>query len=335
MASHRYVQQVAVPASPAGTLLGGVPGLRAVAPPRTGATEPARRGPAWLLLIAGLALALGAVAGGLPTTTAGATKMLDAFAPHLTPESLARLDGDVDAIARFGAATRAESAAGHLARAPRTADYASGSGAVESNARELLASARAAKPDVDALAGIRGLGTLPQLLLLLGIVLAVAGAVLVRSRSASPRRWATAAAAVCAVVLLVHPFASGLVGGAGSAGRVIDRFAPIMTEQQVVRLQHDFLSLVGAVGEIDRGTAVRRTPEIRAFTASWQTVSSDLASLTGAINDNLPDYRRLASTNAAVPTPGGTFAVLPWAELTLGVAVAGVIAAGTRRKALP
>ncbi|CAM3274969.1 hypothetical protein [Tsukamurella hominis] len=332
MASHRYVQQVAAPGAAA--LLGGVPRLRAVAPPRTAAVPTGRRWPAWFLLIAGIALALGSVAGGLPTTTAGATKMLDAFAPHLTDESLARLDGDVEAIARFGAAARAEAAAGRLAAAPRTVDYADRSADVEANAREQLSSARAAKPDVDALARIRGLSTLPQLLLLVGIALAVAGAVLLRSRSAPPRRWATAASALCAVALVVHPFASGLVAGAPSAGRVVDRFAPIMTEQQVVRLQRDFLALVGAVGEIDRGTTVRRTPEIRAFTASWQTVSSDLASLTGAINDNLPDYRRLASTNAALPVPGGTFAALPWAELVLGLAVGGAVL-GTRRKALP
>ncbi len=283
-------------------------------------------------MFAGIAVALGSVAGGLPTTTAGATKMLDAFAPHLTPESMDRLDGDVEAIARFGAATRSEAAAGRLAGAPRTADYASRSTDVEANARELLASARAAKPDVDALARIRGLSTVPQLLLLVGIALAVAGAVLLRSRSVAPRRWATAAAALCAVALVVHPFASGLADGAGSASRVVDRFAPIMTEQQVVRLQHDFLALVGAVGEIDRGATVRRTPEFRAFTASWQTVSSDLASLTGAINDNIPEYRRLAAANAALPVPGGTFAALPWAELVLGTAVAGALLA-TRRKA--
>lgn len=258
--------------------------------------------------------------------------MLDAFAPHLTAESLDRLDGDVDAIARFGAATRAEAAAGRLAAAPRTVQYAGRSADVEANARDLLASARAARPDVDALARIHGLGTLPQLLLLVGVVLAVAGAVLLRARSAPARRWATAAALLCAIALVVHPLASGLVDGAGSAGRVVDRFAPIMTEQQVVRLQHDFLALVGTVGEIDRGAAVRRTPEIRAFTASWQTVSSDLASLTGAINDNLPEYRRLASANAALPVPGGTVAALPWAELVLGAAVAGALL-GTRRKA--
>lgn len=332
MASHRYVQQVA--ASGATALLGGVPRLRAVALPRTAAAPAARRWPAWFLLVAGIALALGSVAGGLPTTTAGATKMLDAFAPHLTAESLDRLDGDVDAIARFGAATRAEAASGRLAAAPRTVDYANRSAEIESNARELLASARAAKPDVDALARIRGLGTLPQLLLLIGIVLAVAGAVLLRARSAPPRRWAIAAASLCAVALVVHPFASGLADGAPSAGRVVDRFAPIMTEQQVVRLQHDFLALVGAVGEIDRGATVRRTPDIRAFTGSWQTVSSDLASLTGAINDNLPEYRRLASANAALPVPGGTFAALPWAELALGAAVAGALL-GARRKVLP
>ncbi|KXP05525.1 hypothetical protein HWD35_04235 [Tsukamurella tyrosinosolvens] len=331
MASHRYVQQVAAPGATA--LLGGVPRLRAVALPRTAAAPAARRWPAWFLLVAGIALALGSVAGGLPTTTAGATKMLDAFAPHLTAESLDRLDGDVDAIARFGAATRAEAASGRLAAAPRTVDYANRSADVEANARELLSSARAAKPDVDALARIRGLGTLPQLLLLIGIVLAVAGAVLLRARSAPPRRWAIAAASLCAVALVVHPFASGLVDGAPSAGRVVDRFAPIMTEQQVVRLQHDFLALVGAVGEIDRGATVRRTPEIRAFTGSWQTVSSDLASLTGAINDNLPEYRRLASANAALPVPGGTFAALPWAELALGAAVAGALL-GARRKVL-
>lgn len=316
----------------AAALLGGVPRLRAVAPPRTSAPSPARRWPAWLFVITGLALALGAIAGGLPKTTAGAAKMLDAFAPHVSSESLARLDGDIAAVGRFGAATRAEAAAGRLAAAPRTAEFAGRSQEIEANARDLLSSARTAKPDVDALARIRGLSTLPQLLLVVGVALAISGAVLLRTRAGGPRRWATAAALACAVTLVVHPFASGLASNADSAGRVIDRFAPIMTQQQVVRLQHDFLSLVGAVGEIDRGTAVRRTPEIREFTASWQTVSSDLASLTGAINDNLPDHQRLASTNATVPVPGGTFAVLPWAELTLGVAVAGA-ALGLRRKA--
>ncbi|WP_139061854.1 hypothetical protein [Tsukamurella pulmonis] len=334
MAPHRHLQQVAAPAGATVSLFGGVPRLRPVAPPWTAAPPRPRRWPGWFLLVAGLALALGAVAGGLPTTAAGATKMLDAFAPHLAPQALERLDGDVDAIARFGAATRAEAAAGRLAAAPRTAAYARRSAEIDANAHDLLSRARAAQPDVAALEGIRGLATLPPLLLLTGIALALAGAVLLRARTAAPRRGAVAGAVVCAVVLLVHPFAAGLVDGASSASRVVDRFEPIMTQQRVVGLQHDFLALVGAVGEIDRGTAVRRTPEIAAFTASWQTVSSDLASLTGAINDNLTDYRRLATTNAAIPTPGGTFAALPWAELALGLAVAGAVL-GTRRKARP
>lgn len=317
-----------------GALLGGVPRLRAVAPPRTAAVASPRRWPALLLILIGVGLAAASIAGGLPKTTAGATKLLDAFGPQLTTESLARLDGDVDAVARFGAATRSEAAAGRLAGAPRTAEFARRSPAIEANARGLLTSARAAQGDVDRLAGIRGLSTLPQLLLLIGIALALAGAVLLRSRGSSTRRWAAAAALACAAVLVVHPFVSGLTAGAGSAGRVIERFAPIMTQQQVVTLQTDFLALVGAVGEIDRGTTVRRTPEIREFTASWQTVSSDLATLTGAINDNLPDYQRLARTNGAVPIPGGTFALLPWAEIALGLAAAGAVI-GLRRKVNP
>ncbi|ADG78225.1 Integral membrane protein OS=Tsukamurella paurometabola (strain ATCC 8368 / DSM / CCUG 35730/ CIP 100753 / JCM 10117 / KCTC 9821 / NBRC 16120 / NCIMB 702349/ NCTC 13040) OX=521096 GN=Tpau_1604 PE=4 SV=1 [Tsukamurella paurometabola] len=315
-------------------LLGGVPRLRAVAPPRTAATPPPRRWPGLLLLVIGLGLAVGAIAGGLPTTTAGATKMLDAFGPQLSTESLTRLGSDIDAVAAFGEATRTEAAAGRLRNAPRTAEFAGRSAAIEGNARGLLDSATAARGDVDRLAGIRGLATLPQVLLLVGIGLGVAGAVLLWVRATGPRRWATAAALLAAAVLVIHPFASGLAANAGSAQRVIDRFAPIMTQQQVVTLQQDFLTLVGAVGEIDRGGAVHRTPEIRAFTASWQTVSSDLATLTGAINDNLPDYQRLARTNRLAPTPGGTFALLPWVELALGVAAAGAVLA-LRRKVGP
>ncbi|WP_343930484.1 hypothetical protein [Tsukamurella strandjordii] len=317
-----------------GALLAGVPRLRAVAPPRTAATAPPRRWPAVVLLVIGIGLAASAIAGGLPKTTVGATKMLDAFGPQLTSESLARLNGDVDSVARFGAAARAEAASGRLATAPRTAEFARRSPAIESNARNLLVSATAARGDVDRLGSIRGLGTVPQLLLLVGIGLAISGAVLLRSGADSSRRWAAAAALLGAVFLLIHPFASGLATNAASAQRVIDRFAPIMTQEQVVTLQQDFLTLVGAVGEIDRGTAVRRTPEIRAFTASWQTVSSDLATLTGAINDNLPDYQRLARTNRLVPVPGGTFALLPWAELALGIAATASVLA-LRRKVHP
>ena len=48
----------------------------------------------------------------------------------------------------------------------------------------------------------------------------------------------------------------GIVGRArhrGAAQALVDRFAPIMNEAQVRALQTDFVTVVGAVGEIDTG----------------------------------------------------------------------------------
>jgi hypothetical protein len=104
-----------------------------------------------------------------------------------------------------------------------------------------------------------------------------------------------------------------------------------MTPQTVRRQQDDFVVLVHGVGELD--TSFRAVPaqgrakrEIDALVRGWPQVSSDLASLVGAINDNIANDRALADLDDLTRPLGiSGLRSLPW--LLAGAGAAGIATA--------
>src|SRR4051812_40605585 len=90
-----------------------------LAPPvtRVAAAPVVRPGaPALVLLVLGVLLVVGPIAGGLFSKVAAGKQMIDAFAPHMTTDSLARYDADVATIGDGAAGVKSVYASQHVAK---------------------------------------------------------------------------------------------------------------------------------------------------------------------------------------------------------------------------
>ncbi len=343
MAPHRSPQRIAASYRP---IFAGLPQLRAVgAPSETSRGRVRRPALIWLVGIVGLLLAVGPVADGIPYAAAGGSQMIDRFQPHMTVDALTQTHSDLVALSAFSAGIKGELSSGELtsADAPLVVEFARQSDGIQARSSTLLDAVRNSRPDYQRLAAIRGLSFLPHVIAIAGIVLIVSATAILRTRRRGGRGAGALGIALACAILIVHPFASGLAANAGAANRLVRSFRPIMTHEQVVDLQTDFVTIVGAMGEIDRGVldhrhTARVTPAdardaaaISAFRDRWQQVSSDFAGLIGVVNDDIGDFDRLAALNSLVG--GGTLAFLPWVEVTVAIVVAvATLAAGIGRE---
>jgi hypothetical protein len=118
---------------------------------------------------------------------------------------------------------------------------------------------------------------------------------------------------------------------------MLNTLEPVMTPSQVRTLQLDFVVLVTAVGEIDTGFRDLGTggaqAAVGALVEQWPRVSSDLATLVGALNDNLDNYDDLGDLDRITSGVGVSgLAVLPWALVGLGLLSAACALAGVPRR---
>ncbi|MFC7753387.1 hypothetical protein [Tsukamurella soli] len=244
-------------------MFAGLPQLRAVgAPSGTSRGRVARPLLIWLVGIVGVLLAVGPAADGVPYAAAGGDQMIDRFRPHMTTESLTRVQADITALSAFSGGIEGELSARRIQAqdAPLVAEFARQSDAIQARSSNLLAAVQTSRPDYQRLASIRGLSFLPYVIAGSGVLLIVSAAAILRSRQRAARTAGAAGIALACAILIVHPFASGLASDAGSANRLVASFRPIMTHGQVVSLQNDFVTIVGAMGEIDRGVLDHERP---------------------------------------------------------------------------
>lgn len=302
--------------------------LLPAAPPVVRAPQPVRavrRGPALALLLLGALLVVAPAATGLFTKVAAGQQLIDRFAPHLQPDALARYHQDLAKLLTGERAVTRVYAHQHVpaGRYPGLDQWQQRAGAVEAHASGLLATVESARPDYDAVASISGFDRIPFLVVVAGLAIGYGGIALLVGR-----RRATAgvlAALVGAVALGAYPFASGLMTHAHAGGRLLDRLTPVVTPIEVVQLQRDFVVVVQAVGELE--TAFHGVPRastdakpIERLVHDWPAISSDLASLTGDLNDSIPDVRALRQLDEATGPVHG-FIVLPWALVGLAAVV--------------
>ncbi|MET3961524.1 hypothetical protein ABIE44_001458 [Marmoricola sp. OAE513] len=307
--------------------------LPAAPPVLRSAAAPVRRSkvPAVVLLLLGAALALGPVVGGVFSKVASGQQLIDAVAPHLTLDALDRYDGDLATLRNGAAAVDAVYAKQDVARGtyPGLDEYRAKAGAIDRRASDLLATIRASEPDYREVASIGGFDRVPFLVVAAGLSLAYAGGVLLGGRRRTGG--ALVLAGVASVALIGYPFVSDLVSGSRAGERLQAALAPVMTHGVVEQQQRDFVVLVHAVGELDTTfgdvpRAGRAARDVAALVKSWPAVSSDLADLVGALNDNIDNDRALADLDD-LGKPLGTsgLVALPW--FLVGAGAVGVLAA--------
>jgi hypothetical protein len=310
-------------------LPGAPPVARAVAAPVR-----RRRAPAVVLLVLGVLLTVAPVAGGLFAKAAAGQQLVDAFGPHLTADALDRYDADLTTLRNGAVALDAVYRTEHVehGRFPGLDEYRRKATAIDGRATGLLGSVRAAQPDYLRVAAIGGFDRIPFLVVIAGLAMAYAGVLLLRG----PRRRAGSAvliAVAASVALIGYPFVSDLPAGSHAGERLQRALAPVMTADAVRQEQEDFVVLVHAVGELDTSfgdvpPTGRARRDLLALVRAWPSVSSDLAGLIGAINDNLANDRALADLDDLTRGVGVSGLVaLPW--LLVGTGVLASAAAST------
>jgi hypothetical protein len=316
------------------------------APPvvRVAARFRRRRLPALVLLVLGTVLVVGPIVGGLFVKVASGQQMIDAFAPHLTVDQLGRYDDDLQTL-RTGAAAidvvyqDQQIPAGKY---PGLDAYRTDAPAIDQRATALLKRIRTAEPDYRRVASIGGFDRVPFLLVASGLALTYAGGVLLggrRQRSGGAAILALAAAAA----LIAYPLVSDLPSRSRAGERLQNALAPVMTGQTVRQEQDDFVVLVTAVGELDTAFRSeqhtgREAADLNALVRAWPEVSSDLAGLVGAINDNITNYEALGDLDDLTSGVGlSGLVALPWFLVGAGTvgAVAALAALRRPRKELP
>jgi hypothetical protein len=254
-------------------------------------------------------------------------------------DALARYHSDVDTLRRGAAGVDAvyseqQIPAGRFARLDA---YRQQSASINDRAADLLARIEAAEPDYRRVASIGGFDRMPFLIVLSGIV-AIYGAcvLLVGRRSRAKSTVLMVAAASMAVA--VFPLLSNFDRGAQAGHRLLHALGPVMNKDEVRQLQRDFVVVVEGVGELD--TAFRQVPQsgaagagIATLVMQWPTVSSDLATLVGTINDNIGDFNALNSLDrAAGPAGASGLEAFPWALAAVGILGAGLAFASWPRR---
>ncbi|HZU78746.1 MAG TPA: hypothetical protein VE991_02420 [Acidimicrobiales bacterium] len=312
------------------------------APPvvRAVPSSPTRsKGPAVGLLVVGVLLVVAPVAAGLFSKAAAGKQMIDEFAPHMTAGTLARYGDDLRYLDRAAAAVDSVYAAGHVATGafPILDTYRTQSAAINRRAADLLDRVGSTAPDYRRVAAVGGFERIPFLLEAFGILALYAGCVLLFGRRG--RGAVVVLVLTAALALAVYPFLSGLERSAAPGHRMLGALAPVMTPASVAQLQEDFVVLVEADGALDTTFRPEVPPgpaaaDIGALVGHWPRISSDLASLVGAVNDNIGNYdalRGLDRLSEPLGVPG--LVAFPWLLVaTGGVGAALAVAARPKRR---
>ncbi len=307
------------------------------------APPPRKRWPFAVVIALGVLLIVAPIVTAMFPRAAQGQAMLEAFGPYVTRSSVADFRGDVRTLDGADADIRSLRAQGlENGQYGRVDDFVRDYPGIRSDVTTMIDSIDAERGNYQRLTNLPPLGGLPWLLALPGMVLVAAGVVGFR-RAAAGRRGSGARVfvAVAALGLIVTPLAAGLFSSASAAQPVIDGFRPLLTHDQVRKLQGYFITLVAADGELN-GTYV---PAIRiahpdadlagitALEARWQPMTARFAALVGAMNDNVDHFDAVVALNDTTKPLGFTaFRAMGWLYLIPGLLALGAAAVGIRNR---
>lgn len=284
----------------------------------------ARRWPLAAVAVLGAGLALAPVGFRMFERAPAGGDMLDGFGTYMDLEEIGSFRSHLDEI---GAARDEVSPllAPGGADLPATRAFDDAWPGIDGTMTEMLDSMEANIDEFEGVAALPPFAAFPWFFVAPGLLL-VAGAVWAWRRPGA--RGPRIALGALAVGLLAAPVALQMFTRAPGGARMIDDFAPMMTDERVLEVQGHFLVLGSAEGELRHAVLPANPagslPAVESLVADWPGTSADMAPMIGAMVDNLDNYRAVA----ALPP----FDLFPWFFVAPGVLVLALLAAGRPRR---
>lgn len=147
--------------------------------------------------------------------------------------------------------------------------------------------------------------------------------------SGATRRWPLVAVVVLGAVLAAAPAVFGMFTRAPAGGRMLDDFAPFMTEERLDTFE-GHLDVIGAAVVATRDDLLPRVgaddhPATATMVEQWPAIEQRLRGMLADIRSNVDHYDQVA----ALPP----FALFPWFFVLPGVLAAGLAVAALHRLA--
>ncbi|RDI64223.1 hypothetical protein [Nocardia pseudobrasiliensis] len=303
---------------------------------------PARpRWPFVVLVTVGLLLILAPIVTGMFPRAVRGEAMIDGFEPYVAQSSIDGYREDLRVL--DGARTnvlnlRAQGL--EQGRYDRVDAFVRDYPGIRSDISSMLDSIDANRGNYQRLADLPPIGALPWFLALAGVIVTGAGIFGFRRAGAGKGTvvWRSIAALV-ALGLIAISLAGGLFSAASAGRPIIDGFRPILTHDEVRKVQGYFVTLVAADGELNsRYAGATRAAHsdadlagITALESRWQPMTSRFAALIGTMNDNIENFDAVVALDDSTKPLGFTaFRGLGWFFLAPGVIVVAAAAAGMR-----
>ncbi|MFQ6393288.1 hypothetical protein ACLMAJ_07540 [Nocardia sp. KC 131] len=302
---------------------------------------PASRWPFVVLIVIGALLVIAPIGTGMFPRAVKGEAMIGAFAPYVRSSSIADYRTDLQVLDDARTNVLALQSAGQEpARSERIEQFVRDYPSIRSDMSEMIDAIDTNRDNYEKLSAIPPFGTLPWLLALPGLVLIGAGVLgFRRARSGNRAPVWRSTAALAGFALITVPVLGGVFPAAPAAQPLIDGFRPILTHDEVRKVQGYFVTLVAADGELNsKYTAAVRAahpgadlPGIAALETRWQPMTSRFAALIGAMNDNVTNFDAVVALNNSTNPLGFTaFRGMGWFFLLPGIAVLAVAVAGVR-----
>ena len=249
--------------------------------------------------------------------------MLDGFGPYMTTEEIGSFRSHLDEIGAARDEVSPLLAPGGT-DLPATRAFDQAWPGIVGNMGDMLDTMEANLDEYEGVAALPPFPLFPWFFVAPGVLLVVAAAWAWRRPA---RRGPRVAIGALAIGLLAAPAVFQMFTRAPGGARMIDDFAPMMTEARVLEVQGYFLVLGSAEGELRQvvlpGAAPGSLPAVEALVADWQGTSADMAPMIGAMVDNLGNYQAVA----ALPP----FGLFPWFFVAPGLLVLGLLVLGRSR----
>jgi hypothetical protein len=292
--------------------------------------DPVRRAPLYGVIALGVGLALAPVFFRMFTRAPLGGQMIQEFSPFMSAGTVSRFEGHIgriDAsdreirdklrpqITRLSGIEEGEFAD----RFARVNELEEGWPTIEADMGEMLAVMERSLDNFAAVDALPPFALFPWFFVLPGLLTAGVGLVtLRRDRRAKTTKTPLAVLAFLGVGLIGAPFVFQMFTRAPLGAEMLEDFGPLMTEENVARVQHSFLVIGAAEGEVRNRlrpfaqTTLRigadewtdRFPAIESFTSNWPQIAAEMAPMVGAMSDNLDNF---AAIDALPP-----FWLFPW-----------------------